>query len=125
MKRLSIKFRLSFAVLFLFHLGIFAAADAQQVIRGHVPSAISKLGLQPIGRMDSARQLRLAIGLPLRNQQSLTLLLKEMYDPASPSFRQYPDNRTIHRSILSDRTGLSGGRLFRGSERTDRRRYAS
>jgi hypothetical protein len=64
-------------------------AYSQQVVRGHLPAAISKLGLHPLGRLDTTRHLRLAIGLPLRNQQRLTTLLRDMYDPASPNFRHY------------------------------------
>jgi uncharacterized repeat protein (TIGR03803 family) len=33
--------------------------------------------------------LNLAIGLPLRNQESLTTLLDQLYDPASPQYRHY------------------------------------
>jgi autotransporter-associated beta strand protein len=33
--------------------------------------------------------LRLAIGLPLRNQAQLDQLLQNLYDPASPNFRRY------------------------------------
>jgi autotransporter-associated beta strand protein len=33
--------------------------------------------------------LRLAIGLPLRNQAKLDQLLQDLYDPASPNFRRY------------------------------------
>lgn len=44
---------------------------------------------QPVGRLGTDRQLRLAIGLPLRDSQGLEALLQEMYDPASPKFHQY------------------------------------
>ncbi|HZR18272.1 MAG TPA: immunoglobulin domain-containing protein [Verrucomicrobiae bacterium] len=56
-------------------------------LRGHVPPAAQ--GRQPIGRLDPASRLRLAIGLPLRNSDGLTNLLKELYDPQSPRFHQF------------------------------------
>ena len=33
--------------------------------------------------------MQLAIGLPLRNKEALTSLLQQLYDPASPKYRQY------------------------------------
>src|ERR1700690_385898 len=89
MKRPMLGIHFIWVMLLLFHLGLFSFAHAQQVIRGHIPSAISQFGLRPVGRMDSTKQMRIAIGLPLRNHQALTTLLQEMYDPASRNFRQY------------------------------------
>ena len=39
--------------------------------------------------MNATNKLHLAIGLPLRNQESLTTLLQQVVDPASPNFRHY------------------------------------
>ena len=58
-------------------------------MRGHIPEAVKRLNLQPLGRIPSTNVLHLAIGLPLRNQAALGQLLKQIYDPASPNFRQY------------------------------------
>ena len=33
--------------------------------------------------------MKLAIGLPLRNQEALTNLLQQLYDPSSPNYRHY------------------------------------
>ena len=60
-----------------------------QVLRGHVPAAVAKLNLRPIGRLPATNRLNLAIGLPLRNTNALSKLLQDMYDPASPQFRRY------------------------------------
>ena len=57
------------------------------MVPGHVP-AIVKL-LQPTGRLSSTNSLNLAIGLPLRNQEALSDLLDQIYNPASPNYRQY------------------------------------
>ncbi|MGO8678144.1 MAG: protease pro-enzyme activation domain-containing protein [Limisphaerales bacterium] len=59
----------------------------QQVLGGHVPEAVGRL--RAIGRLQPARRLNLAIGLPLRNREALTNLIEAIYDPASPRFRQY------------------------------------
>lgn len=47
------------------------------------------MGLKPISRLDSTRQLHLAFGLPLRNQEACTSLLDQIYDPASPEYHHY------------------------------------
>jgi uncharacterized repeat protein (TIGR03803 family) len=61
----------------------------RQVLLGHVPKAVARLGLLPIGRLPATNRLSLAIGLPLRNTNALNQLLQDMYDPASPQFRHY------------------------------------
>jgi len=48
-----------------------------------------KAGRPSVGRLASTNELRLAIGLPLRNQAGLTALIQDLYDPGSPKFRQY------------------------------------
>ena len=65
------------------------AAIAQQILPGHVPEAVSRLRLQPTDRLPGTNQLALAIGLPLRNQETLTNLLQRLYDPASPDYHHY------------------------------------
>ena len=66
-----------------------SSAAERQVLRGHVPAAVTKLNLPPAGRLPATNRLNLAIGLPLRNTNALTKLLQDMYDPASPQFRHY------------------------------------
>ena len=58
-----------------------------KTLRGHVPAAMARL--TPVDRLPASQHLNLAIGLPLRNREALTNLLHDLYDPASPSFRQY------------------------------------
>ena len=89
MKRIMSQFRFTFGMFLLLQLGFFFNTESQQLLRGYVPSAVTKLGLQSIGRIDSTKHLHLNIGLPLRNQQGLTDLLQQIYDPANPNFRQY------------------------------------
>ena len=46
-------------------------------------------GIQPLGRVPGSQQLRLAVSLPLRNEEELNSLLQELHDPNSPNYRQY------------------------------------
>jgi uncharacterized repeat protein (TIGR01451 family) len=64
-----------------------AQTPPEQQLRGHVPEAARRL--TPLGRENSAERLKLAIGLPLRNQNELTNLLQQIYDPASTNFHHY------------------------------------
>ena len=66
-----------------------ARAQDRQVLHGHVPRAIADLNLQPMGLLPGTNRLHLAIGLPLRNQEALTDLLQQIYDPGSPVYHQY------------------------------------
>jgi hypothetical protein len=65
------------------------SGTAQQVLHGHVPEAVTRLHLHPVGRLPSTNHLRLAIGLPLRNTEALTSLLQQLYDPASTNYHHY------------------------------------
>ena len=64
-----------------------AGAAELQKLGGHVPAAVA--GLTPIGQLSGSQRMNLAIGLPLRNQEALTNLLRDIYDPASPKYHQY------------------------------------
>ena len=61
----------------------------RQMLPGHVPKAVARLGLRPAGRLPATNRLNLAVGLPLRNTNALNQLLQDIYDPASPQFRRY------------------------------------
>jgi len=58
-----------------------------QTLEGHVPAVVSRL--RPLGLLQSSQHLNLSISLPLRNQQALTELLRQLSDPASPNYRRY------------------------------------
>jgi len=45
--------------------------------------------LEPVGRLSGQTRLRLAIGLPLRNQAELAVLLRQISAPSSPSYHHY------------------------------------
>src|ERR1051325_9444857 len=63
------------------------AVAATPPLSTHVPEAVHKAQL--IGKPAADQQLHLAIGLPLRNQQALSNLLVQLYDPNSPQYHQY------------------------------------
>jgi hypothetical protein len=45
--------------------------------------------IQPIGSLSASTNLTLAVGLPLRNRESLTNLLQRLYDPSDPLYRHF------------------------------------
>ena len=63
------------------------SAGERRVLHGHVPQAVARL--QPAASLPGARPLGLAFTLPLRNREALIALLEQLYDPASPPYRQY------------------------------------
>jgi hypothetical protein len=71
-----------------------AQAAEQKSLPGHVPAVVSRL--QPLGHLDASTNLRLSLNLPLRNQDALSNLLAQIYDPASPAYHHYlsPDEFT-------------------------------
>jgi subtilase family serine protease len=64
-----------------------AALGQRQFLHGHVPAAATQL--QPLGRLDGSKPMEVLIGLPLRNRETLTNLLNDLYNPASPSYHQF------------------------------------
>jgi hypothetical protein len=64
-------------------------AAEQTVLQDHIPLAVTRLHLQPIGGLAASQHLKLAISLPLRNPEALTNLLQQIYDPASPNYHHY------------------------------------
>src|ERR1700722_18593982 len=64
-----------------------AQAAGRQLLQGHVPDAVRESTI--MGRVPPATQMRLAVGLPLRNRAELDKLLNQLADPSSPEFRHY------------------------------------
>ena len=54
---------------------------------GHVPRELSQL--KASGRLAATHQMRLAIGVALRDPAGLDDFLAQLYDPASPNYRHY------------------------------------
>jgi subtilase family serine protease len=81
-----------FAVLICTHALFFAGVTVAQqrpTMTTHVPEAVSS-GVAPlVGHLPGTQRLSMAISLPLRNEAELDELLQQLYDPQSPSHRQY------------------------------------
>jgi len=69
--------------------GMFSSfgAGTRHLLHGHVPAVVARL--TALGFFPATNQVRLAIGLPLRNTNELDELLRQIYNPASPNFRRY------------------------------------
>jgi len=63
--------------------------QARQTLVRHVPQAVSTGAAKLLGPLSSTQRLNLSIVLPLRNQDQLTNLLKQIYDPSSPNYRHF------------------------------------
>jgi uncharacterized repeat protein (TIGR03803 family) len=64
-----------------------AWADGRQYLHNTVPAAVGNAKMvRPSLRLE---KLNLTIGLPLRNLETLTNELRQIYDPASPNFHHY------------------------------------
>ncbi len=71
-------------------LGIAAAVcEAQSVRTHHVRDAVRSGLAQATGRLPSNQVLQLDLVLQLSDQAGLDSFLKDLYDPTSPSYRQF------------------------------------
>src|SRR5579872_6225310 len=77
---------ISTAVLLLLSMASVQAAG-RQFLHGHVPEAVA--ASDALGPVPRSQTLSLAVGLPLRNQDELDDLLKQLVDPSSPNYRHY------------------------------------
>ncbi|MDB6112297.1 MAG: Sedolisin [Pedosphaera sp.] len=59
----------------------------KQILSGHRPAQTANV--TALGQLPGTDQLHLAIGLPLRNRETLTNLLGELYDPTSPNYHKW------------------------------------
>ena len=64
-------------------------AQSMPLLTHHVREVTLNGQARSVGRLPAEQRMRLVIVLPLRNQTALDNFLKELYDPASPSFRQF------------------------------------
>src|SRR5215472_649465 len=65
--------------------------DAQSLVplTRHVPAPVLQNRTPAVGRLAATESLRLVFVLPLRNQDALDSFLERLYDPTSPSYRQF------------------------------------
>jgi subtilase family serine protease len=62
---------------------------AQSVLTHHMRDAVRNNQAQAVGRISANQVMSLNIVLPLRNQAGLNRTLREIYDPASPSYHRF------------------------------------
>jgi len=83
----KVKNRLLPVVFLCAQIAAIAQSAGPQTLRGHVPSVVDRL--KPEGRLEAARELKLAIGLPLRDKEGLTNLLTRLYDTTSSEYHHF------------------------------------
>jgi hypothetical protein len=69
------------------HWGSLGADASRRTLTGHKPPIVA--GLAAIGDLAQSKQVSLAIGLPLRNQDQLQELLQQLYDPSSTNYHKF------------------------------------
>jgi len=68
---------------------IVSHAQSQPLLTHHVREVTLNGQAWLVGQLPATQQMRLVITLPLRNQTELDGFLKDLYDPLSPSYRQF------------------------------------
>jgi len=63
--------------------------QGQSLLTRHVRQATQDGSARSMGRLSATQTMNLVITLPLRNQDQLDEFLREVYDPSSPSYRQF------------------------------------
>ncbi len=74
------------AVVMSIALGV---CEAQSVLTHHVRQATPDGTARLMGQLSASQTMNLVITLPLRNQDELDQFLQDVYDPSSPSYRQF------------------------------------
>jgi len=64
-------------------------AQAPSLMTRHVREVTLNGQAQSVGRLPATQVMRLVLVLPLRHQPELENFLQELYDPSSPSYRQF------------------------------------
>jgi hypothetical protein len=74
---------------FLFQVSTTKASPPpdRRVLKGHIPSTLKNA--QKLDRLSGSKQLRLSVGLLLKNPAVLRDFLQNLYQPESPNYRQY------------------------------------
>ena len=70
-------------------LNMVCQAQPLRPLTRHVREATLNGQAKPLGRLPATQPMRLVLVLPHRNQAALESLLKELYDPSSPSYHQF------------------------------------
>jgi subtilase family serine protease len=82
-------FRIFLLTIFVTLLAAPTNSHAQSVGTHHVREATRTGAAQVIGRLPASQSMQLDVVLPLRDRAGLEAFLKDVYDPASPSYRHF------------------------------------
>lgn len=70
-------------------MNIVCQAQSRRPLTAHTREAVLSGRAPLVGRVPTTQFMRLVLVLPLRNQDALDSLLKDLYNPSSPSYRQF------------------------------------
>ena len=88
MIRTSSRFLLTIVAV-MFAMTAVSHAQSQSLLTRHVREVTANGQASFVGHLSPTQPMRLVLVLPLRNQPALDEFLKEVYDPTSPSYRQF------------------------------------
>jgi hypothetical protein len=72
--------------------GAWSTSQAQQslqALQNHLPAAVASGQAVAMGSLPPEQNISFSIVLPLRNQNALTSLLSQLYDPSSPNYHHF------------------------------------
>jgi kumamolisin len=70
-------------------LNIVCFAQSKRLLSDHVRGVVANGQARSLGRLPAEQAMRLVLVLPIRDQAALDQFLKELHNPAGPSYRQY------------------------------------
>ncbi|HTA23806.1 MAG TPA: S53 family peptidase [Terriglobales bacterium] len=76
-------------IIALLSVASIAGAESLPLLTRHVREATRNGQARLVGHLPANQSMRLDIVLPMHNQAGLTNLLNELYNPSSPSYRQF------------------------------------
>lgn len=68
---------------------IVSYAQSQPTLTHHTLSVVVNGAASRVGQLPATQSMRLVLTLPLHNQAALDNFLRDVYDPSSPSYRQF------------------------------------
>ncbi len=76
-------------IIALLSVASIARAESLPLLTRHVREATRNGQARLVGHLPATQSLRIDVVLPMHNQAGLTNLLNELYNPSSPSYRQF------------------------------------
>ncbi|MFZ1919398.1 MAG: S53 family peptidase [Terriglobales bacterium] len=70
-------------------VSLVSQAQPQQLMTRHTREAVVNGQAQSLGRLPASQSMRLTVVLALRHEPELNNFLDQLYDPSSPSYRQF------------------------------------